>query len=114
VGGQAVQVATSIWALMALLIGAGLFTTIALSRAGVRYFWAPRGRPVPRLRVIETAPIALLLLLVGVLVWQADPVLRYAQATARGLHQPGSYIGHVVATEPAPSPNTSGQGGLRR
>ncbi len=114
VGGQAVQVATSIWALMALLIGAGLFTTIALSRAGVRYFWAPRGRPVPRLRVIETAPIALLLLLVGALVWQADAVLRYAQATAQGLHEPAGYIGHVVSTPPVPSPNASGQGGLRR
>ncbi|MFT3780018.1 MAG: monovalent cation/H+ antiporter subunit D [Ottowia sp.] len=114
VGGQAVQVATSIWALMALLIGAGLFTTIALSRAGVRTFWAPRGRPVPRLRVIETAPIALLLLLVGVLVWRADAVLRYTQVTARGLHEPAGYIGHVVSTQPRPSPNASGQGGLRR
>jgi len=101
--GQASHVATPIWALMGLLIGAGLLTTIALSRAGVRYFWAPRGRPVPRLRVIETAPIALLLLLIGLLVWQADPALRYAQATARALHQPREYIGRVVSTPPVPS-----------
>jgi multicomponent K+:H+ antiporter subunit D len=114
VGGQAIQLSTSIWALMALLIGAGLLTTMALSRAGVRYFWAPRGRALPRLRVAETAPIALLLLLLGVLVWQADAVLRYTQATAHALHEPGGTIGHVVASEPVPSPTASGQKGLRR
>jgi multicomponent K+:H+ antiporter subunit D len=109
-GGRAIEVAAPIWTLMALLIGAGLLTTVALSRAGIRYFWAPRGRPAPRLRVIETAPIALLLLLVGALAWQADPVLRYAQATARALYQPAGYIAGVRAAQPVPPPVAAGAG----
>jgi multicomponent K+:H+ antiporter subunit D len=112
--GQTAEVATSIWTFMTLLIGAGLLTTIALSRAGVRYFWAPRGRPVPRLRVIETVPIALLLLLIGALVWQADPVLRYTQATARALHQPGGYISRVLQAQPVSPPSASGQTGAQQ
>jgi multicomponent K+:H+ antiporter subunit D len=114
VDGQPARVATPIWIMMALLIGGGLLTTIALSRAGVRYFWAPRGRPVPRLRVVETAPVAVLVLLIGVLVWQADAVLRYTLATARSLHEPGGYIGYVVSTQPVPSPSASGKAGLQR
>ena len=67
-----------------------------------------------RLRIIETVPIAMLLLVIGALVWQADAVLRYANATARSLHDPREYIGSVVSTKPLPSPHTTGEGGLRR
>ena len=56
----------------------------------------------------------MLLLLIGALVWQADAVLRYANATARSLHDPREYIGSVVSTKPLPSPHTTGEGGLRR
>ena len=112
--GAAGQVSTGAWALLALLVVGGLLTTIAMSRAGVRYFWASAERPAPRLRIIETLPIALLLALIGVLVWQADAVLRYANATARSLHDPKEYIGSVVSTRPLPSPYTTGEGGLRR
>jgi multicomponent K+:H+ antiporter subunit D len=102
--GATAQVATSIWVLMALLIGGGLLTTIAVSRAGIRYFWAPQGRPAPTLRVIETAPVAALLLLVGALTWQADAVLRFTNATAQALHEPDGYIARVLAARPAPTP----------
>ncbi|MET4576607.1 monovalent cation/H+ antiporter subunit D [Ottowia thiooxydans] len=102
------------WALLILLISGGLLTTIALSRAGVRYFWAPQDRPVPRLRVIETIPIGAMLLLIAVLVWQAEAVLRYTNAAARGLHDPKEYIGTVISTKPVPSPTASGEGGLLR
>ena len=99
---------------VALLIGGGLLAAIALSRAGVRYFWAPQNRPSPALRVAEVLPVATLLMLIGAMVWQADAVLRYTQITARQLHQPSGYIGHVVSTTPKPSPQATGQGGLRR
>ena len=112
--GEQAPVSLAAWALLALLVVGGLLTTIAMSRAGVRYFWAPQGRAVPRLRIIETVPIAMLLLLIGALVWQADAVLRYANATARSLHDPREYIGSVVSTKPLPSPHTTGEGGLRR
>ncbi|HQD14016.1 MAG TPA: monovalent cation/H+ antiporter subunit D [Ottowia sp.] len=112
-GAQA-SISLAAWLLLALLVTGGLLTTIAMSRAGVRCFWAPQGRPVPRLRIIETLPIGLLLLLIGLLVWQADAVLRYANATARGLHDPRHYIGSVMAARPLPSPHTTGEAGLRR
>lgn len=112
--GQGGAVSGAAWALLALLVISGLAVIIGLSRAGTRAIWSPVGRAVPRLRLIESVPIAALLLLVGVLVWQADAVLRYANATARGLHAPKAYIGTVLATKPVPSPNASGEGGLRR
>ena len=112
--GEQAPVSMAAWMLLALLVVGGLLTTIAMSRAGVRYFWATHDRPTPRLRIIETLPIALLLGLVGALVWQADAVLRYANATARGLHDPKEYIGTVVSTKPLPSPHATGEGGLRR
>ena len=112
--GEDAGVSGAAWLLLGLLLVGGLLTIIAMSRAGVRYFWAPAGRPVPRLRFIETLPIGVLLLLVGVLVWQADAVLRYVNATARGLHDPKEYIGSVLSAKPLPSPTATGEGGLRR
>ncbi|MDO5624401.1 MAG: monovalent cation/H+ antiporter subunit D [Pseudomonadota bacterium] len=112
--GQDAQVSAAAWLLLGLLVMSGLLATIAMSRAGVRYFWTPEGRAVPRLRVIEMLPIATLLLLVAALVWQADAVLRYVNATARSLHDPKEYIGTVVTTRPVPSPTATGEGGLRR
>ena len=112
--GDSAPISTAAWLLLALLVIGGLLQVIAMSRAGVRYFWATHDRPVPRLRIIETLPIGALLLLVGALVWQADAVLRYVNATARGLHDPREYIGTVVSTKPVPSPTATGEGGLRR
>ncbi|QTD47310.1 monovalent cation/H+ antiporter subunit D [Ottowia testudinis] len=112
--GEQAPVSAAAWVLLALLVVGGLLTTIAMSRAGARYFWATHDRPTPRLRFIETLPIALLLGLVAALVWQADAVLRYANATARGLHDPKEYIGTVVSVRPVPSPHATGEGGLRR
>lgn len=105
--GQPAAISPAAWSLLALLVISGLLAIIALSRAGIRYIWAPVGRAVPRLRLIETLPIAALLVLIGTLVWQADPVLRYANATARGLHDPTAYILTVMATRPVPPPVAS-------
>jgi len=102
-----VQVSLQTWVMMALLLGGGLLVTIAFSRAGIRYFWAPRERPAPRLRVAETAPIALLLALAGLMVWQAGAALDYARATARALHEPGQYIARVLSAQPVPAPAAS-------
>ena len=112
--GEDAGVSGAAWLLLGLLLVGGLLTIIAMSRAGVRYFWATFDRPLPRLRIIETLPIGALLLLVGVLVWQADAVLRYVNATARGLHDPKEYIGSVLSAKPRPSPTATGEGGLRR
>ncbi len=100
------------WAMLALLIGSGLFAMIGLSRTGVRYFWAyPEGRPAPALRVAECVPIALLLSACIALTIQAEPVMRYMNATAQALHAPSEYIASVLATRPVPSPRPAAGGG---
>jgi multicomponent K+:H+ antiporter subunit D len=92
------------WTLLVLLIASGLASTIALSRTGIRYFWAPQERPAPRLRVIECLPIVGLLAACVTLTLLAQPVLRYTAAAAAALHQPAPYIDAVLSARPLPSP----------
>ena len=83
------------WALLALLSLSGLAAVIAMGRAGVRIFWATQ-RSVPRVRVIEMAPVALLLGLCFALTVAAGPAMRYMQDTAQALHAPRAYIEGVL------------------
>jgi len=73
------------WALLALLSLSGLAAVIAMGRAGVRIFWATQ-RSVPRVRVIEMAPVAALLALCLALTVAAAPAMRYLQDAAHVLH----------------------------
>lgn len=86
--------------LVAVLIGTGFVSVVALSRAGIRYFWAPQERAAPRLKWIETAPIAVLLVLCALLTIRAEPVMRFALDTAQALHQPSAYIDAVLSAAP--------------
>ncbi len=92
--------AVASWTLFVLLIVSGLLSATALMRVGMRNFWAPQDRPAPRLRVVETLPIALLLGACLLMVLQAETVLGYMRATAASLHQPGRYIAAVMAAQP--------------
>ena len=95
------------WTLLTLVIVSGLAALLALSRTGIRYFWAyPEGRLAPRLRVIECLPIALIIVACIVLTMRAEPVTRYLQATADALHSPTDYITSVLSTRPVPGPRT--------
>jgi len=78
---------------------------VALLRAGMRHFWTTQDRPAPRLRVVETLPIAALLLASVAIVVQAQAVLDYARATADALHQPARYIDAVLSQRPLPQPS---------
>jgi multicomponent K+:H+ antiporter subunit D len=84
------------WGYVALMILSGLAALIAMLRAGINAFWAEE-REVPRVRVIEMAPIAVLLALTLVLTLQAGPAMRYMETTARALHDPVQYIDGVLA-----------------
>jgi multicomponent K+:H+ antiporter subunit D len=86
------------WVLLALLIFSGLAAIISIGRAGIQTFWAAEARVVPRVRVIEMAPILLLLGLCAGLTASAGPAMRYLEATAQGLHAPGGYIAAVLGT----------------
>ncbi len=88
------------WGLFALLIVSGLLAATALVRAGIRHFWAPQSRPAPRLRVVESVPIGLLLAACVLLVVRGETALAYMRATADALHQPQRYIDAVMDARP--------------
>ncbi len=92
-------VSATAWALLAALILSGLATVAAMARAGVDAFWASPAGDVPRVRVVEIAPVALLLALCVGLTVGAGPVMGYMEATARSLHAPQGYVAGVL---PAP------------
>ena len=95
------------WTLLALLIGSGLLALIALTRAGIFHFWATYDRAAPQLRLMEGLPIAGLLLACVALTVQANPVMRYMQATADALHAPALYVQAVMSAKRVPRPLTS-------
>lgn len=88
------------WTLFALLILSGLFAAMSLMRVGMRHFWTTDDRPPPRLRVIETLPIAGLLAASVAMVLLAQPVLDYAVSAAESLHAPDQYIQAVMRAHP--------------
>jgi multicomponent K+:H+ antiporter subunit D len=102
------------WTLFALMIATGLLALIAMSRAGIRHFWATHERVAPQLRVLEGLPIAVLLALCIALTVKAGPVMRFTQATADALHSPGTYIRAVMQAKPVPGPLTPDRASLPR
>lgn len=83
------------WALAAGVLMSGFAGVVALTRVGIRLFWTVTARTTPRLRVVEAAPVALLVALCIVLGTAASPVMRYLEAAAISLHEPQGYI-HAV------------------
>ncbi|MDD1525793.1 monovalent cation/H+ antiporter subunit D [Bradyrhizobium sp. WBOS7] len=88
----------SAWAFLVVLILSGLATLIAMTRAGIRIFWASPDRTVPRVRLIEMAPIMFLLIMCAAQTVLAGPVIRFMQATAQSLHAPTGYVGDILET----------------
>ncbi len=86
------------WALMAALILSGLATVVAMSRTGIDVFWASPAGDLPRVRLVELAPVMMLLALCVALTVQAGPVMRYMEDTARSLHGPERYVQGVMTT----------------
>ena len=93
--------------LLVSLLASGLLSTIALTRAGLRHFWAPHERAPPRLRLVECAPVAALLMICASLAVYADPALRYSREAAQGLVDPARYIDSVMSATVVPSPSAA-------
>lgn len=91
------------WLLLALVILSGLAALVAMMRTGIRTFWAPLETIVPRVLVVEIAPIVALLALCLVLTVEGGTVIGYTDAAARSLHDPLSYIHGVLGTADAGS-----------
>jgi multicomponent K+:H+ antiporter subunit D len=87
---------TTAWTMVALLIVSGFTTIIAMARAGVRRFWASPEARVPRVRVVEFAPVVLLLTLCAALTVEAGPLAGYLDAAAQGLYAPSRYVEGVL------------------
>jgi multicomponent K+:H+ antiporter subunit D len=89
--------------LFTLVIVAGFCTVIAMCRAGIQIFWVEPERLFPKVRLVESASIAILLGLCLLLTVQAEAPLRYLRDTARQIHTPAAYIQQVLpATEAQP------------
>jgi multicomponent K+:H+ antiporter subunit D len=87
------------WVLLAALILSGLASVVAMLRVGIEVFWTSPAETPPRVRVIEIAPVALLLVLCGALTIGAGPAMEYMYATAQALHMPQGYLGSVLAVQ---------------
>lgn len=93
--GSDTAISTSAWVSATLLILSGLCALIAMTRSGIRTFWASIEGTVPRVLVIEVAPVLMLLTLTLVLTIGAGPVMRYMQETTATLSEPRNYINAV-------------------
>ena len=90
--------------LFALLVASGLLAALALMRVGMRHFWTTQDRPPPRVRVVETLPIAALLAASVLLVVHGEAVLRYTRDGADALHAPARYVDAVMSARPVARP----------
>ena len=80
------------WVLVALLILSGLAALVAMMRTGIRTFWAPLEAIVPRVLVVEVAPVACAPGLCLAMTVEGGAMMRYTDAAARALHAPACYI----------------------
>jgi multicomponent K+:H+ antiporter subunit D len=94
----AAGVSVQAWALTIVVLATGFAAVIALTRIGIRLFWAGERR-TPRLRVLEAAPVAFLVMLCLVLSAFSGPAMTFFEATARSLHDPQTYIRTVLAAQ---------------
>jgi multicomponent K+:H+ antiporter subunit D len=85
-----------VWLLVALIILSGLAALIAMMRTGIRTFWAPLEAVVPRVLVMEVAPILALIGLCFAMTVGGGALIRYTDAAARALHEPASYVQGVL------------------
>ncbi|HWS73810.1 MAG TPA: monovalent cation/H+ antiporter subunit D [Quisquiliibacterium sp.] len=96
------EITTAGWTMVVLLVVSGLGGTIALGRIGIRTFWVPPLRKPPRLRLIEAAPVGLLLAATVAMTLQSGTVMRYLDATAAGLQDWTGYTRAVMTAPPVP------------
>lgn len=93
----AMPVSPASWVFITLILLSGLSALIAMTRTGIRTFWASLEGNVPRVLVREAVPIAGLLAVCLALTIAAGPAMQYMDATARALHSPEDYIDSVLS-----------------
>jgi len=94
--GGAAEIPGRTWLLVALVILSGLAALVAMMRTGIRTFWAPLETIVPRVLVVEVAPVLALLAICLAMTVGAGAMVRYTDAAARSLNDPARYIQGVL------------------
>lgn len=84
------------WLFLIFVIFSGFAALIALTRTGIRTFWVSLEGRIPRVQVIEFAPIAVLLALCFLITIVAGPVSHYMSETAKTLYNSQNYIWSVL------------------
>ncbi len=97
-GPTGVPVPAASWVLIAALVLSGLATLVAMLRTGIDVFWASPPVAVPRVSLLELAPVGLLLVLCIGLSVAAGPAMDYMLAAAAALHAPGPYLDGVLGS----------------
>jgi multicomponent K+:H+ antiporter subunit D len=92
------------WLFVAVLLGSGMLTLVALTRTGIQTFWTGTQREPPRVRAAEGLPVVVLLFVCGALTVVAAPAMEFARETARSLHAPRGYIEAILGAAVRPSP----------
>ncbi|MCA0256214.1 MAG: monovalent cation/H+ antiporter subunit D [Proteobacteria bacterium] len=95
IGANAPTATSAAWITATLIILSGLCALIAMTRTGMRTFWASIEGTVPRVLVIEVAPVLILLTMTLALTAGAGPVMRYMDDTITMLSDPRNYINAV-------------------
>ena len=90
------EIAAPVWLLFALIILSGLAALVAMMRMGIRTFWAPLETVVPRVLVMEVAPILTLIGLCFAMTLGGGWMIRYTDAASRALHAPAGYVQGVL------------------
>lgn len=85
-----------VWLLAIAVLVSGFAAIFASSRLGMRLFWARAARRVPRLRVLEAAPVALLVLVTFAMAAFAPTMMQFLEAAASSLHDPNAYVQAVL------------------
>ena len=93
-----------VWLLAIAVLASGFAAIFACSRLGMRLFWTRAARRVPRLRVLEAAPVALLVLVTFAMAWFAPAIMQYMEAAATSLHEPDAYVRAVLGAGGAAAP----------
>lgn len=86
------------WWLAGLMVFSGFAALLALTRTGISTFWATMSDTPAPVRLIEIAPILVLLGLTMTLTVMAEPAIIFMQDMAQALYVPGAAIEAVLST----------------
>ncbi|WP_336294004.1 monovalent cation/H+ antiporter subunit D [Bartonella sp. CB169] len=84
------------WLFLAFVTISSFASLIAMTRIGIRTFWVSLEGRIPRVQMIEFAPIAVLIFLCFLVTIIANYAGHYMSETAKTLKNPQNYIGSVL------------------